>query len=116
MMASSRATDRNVGWSPAWPPRICVETASDLARVIESCRSHQAIALGAVKAEFPESVAVTIPNRLDKYPGAITRSRKFIDYRPGVPAWCLIDFDSKGMPPEVDARINAAGRHVGARF
>jgi hypothetical protein len=84
-------------------------TASVLGRIIADCRSDQAIALGTLKAELAESVAVTIPNRLDKHPGAITRSRSYIDYWPGVPAWCLIDFDTKGMPREVSDRIDAAG-------
>jgi hypothetical protein len=89
--------------------RTPAETASDLARVIGNCRSDQAIALGALKEELRASVAVTIPMRLDKYPGAITRSRSYIDYRPGCPAWALIDFDTKGMPDEVKAKIDAAG-------
>jgi hypothetical protein len=89
--------------------RASVETAGDLARIIQSCGSNQAIALGALKAELLASAAVTIPKRLDKHPGAIARSRSYIDYRPGVPAWCLIDFDTKGMPEEVKAKIDAAG-------
>ena len=89
--------------------RIPAETAGDLARIIGNCRSDQAIALGALKEELAASVAVTIPKRLDKHPGAITRSRGYIAYRPGVPAWCLIDFDTKGMPDEVQAKIDAAG-------
>ncbi|WP_439407433.1 hypothetical protein ACNJX9_39460 [Bradyrhizobium sp. DASA03076] len=89
--------------------RVSVEKAGDLARVIANCRSNQAIALGALKAELLASVAVTIPKRLDQHPGAITRSRSYIDYRPGVPAWCLIDFDTKGMPDEVKAKIDAVG-------
>jgi hypothetical protein len=89
--------------------RAVAGTASDLAQIVQSCSSNQAIALGALKAELPDSVAVTIPNLLDKHPGAITRSRNCIDYPPGVPAWCLIDFDTKGMPKEVSDRIDAAG-------
>jgi hypothetical protein len=89
--------------------RAPAPSANALALIIENCRSDQAIALGALKADLPESVAVSIPNRLDKYPGAITRSRSYIDYLTGVPAWCLIDFDTKGMPGEVKARIDAAG-------
>ena len=89
--------------------RAFAGTASALAQIITSCRSDQAIALGTLKPELSDSVAVTIPNRLDKHPGAITRSRSCIDYRPGVPAWCLIDFDTKGMPDEVKTKIEAAG-------
>jgi hypothetical protein len=89
--------------------RAFAGSASALACLVADCHSNQAIALGALKADLPESVTVTIPNRLDKHPGAITRSRNWIDYRPGVPAWCLIDFDTKGMPKEVSDRIDAAG-------
>jgi hypothetical protein len=89
--------------------RTPVETAADLARVVRGCRADQAIALGALKAELPATVTVTTPKRLDRHPGgAITRSRNYIDYRPGVPAWCLIDFDTKGMPDEVKAKIDSA--------
>jgi hypothetical protein len=89
--------------------RAFAGTANDLARVIGNCRSDQAIALGALKADLLVTVAVTIPKKLDKHPGAITRSRSYIDYRAGVPAWCLIDFDTKGMPDQVKAKIDAAG-------
>jgi hypothetical protein len=84
-------------------------TASALVLIIASCGSDQAIALGRLKDELPDRVEVTVPSRLDRHPGAITRSRKFIDYRPGSAAWALIDFDTKGMPEEVAARIEAAG-------
>jgi hypothetical protein len=89
--------------------RAFAATASDLVPIIASCGSDQAIALGRLNDELPERVEVTIPRRLDRHPGAITRCRKFIDYRPGSPAWALIDFDTKGIPEEVAARIEAAG-------
>ncbi|MEH2480643.1 hypothetical protein V1282_004000 [Nitrobacteraceae bacterium AZCC 2146] len=89
--------------------RAFAATASALVLIIASCGSDQAIALGRLKDELPDRVEVTVPSRLDGHPGAITRSRKFIDYRPGSPAWALIDFDTKGMPEEVAARIEAAG-------
>jgi hypothetical protein len=89
--------------------RAFARTASDLARIVASCRSDQVIALGALKEDLSTPVDVTTKGRLDQNPGAITRSRSFIDYRPGVLAWCLIDFDTKGMPKEVSDRIDAAG-------
>jgi hypothetical protein len=82
-------------------------TATALAAIIASCGSDQAIALGALKEGLPDSVMVTIPSKIQDYPGAITRSRNYIDYRPGTPAWCLIDFDTKGMPKKVSDRIDA---------
>ncbi|MEH2563503.1 hypothetical protein [Bradyrhizobium sp. AZCC 2289] len=89
--------------------RASAATAADLARIIASCGSDQAIALGALKNELPDRVEVTVPSMLDRHPGAITRSRSFIDYPSGSPAWALIDYDTKGMPDEVSARIDAAG-------
>ena len=41
--------------------------------------------------------------------GAITRSRKFIDYPQRGPAYALIDFDTKGMPANIATNIEAAG-------
>src|SRR4029077_16699117 len=84
-------------------------TASALARIIQSCGSNQAIALGAVKKDVSTPVEVTTKNRLDQNPGAIARARGFIDYQPGCPAWALIDFDTKGMPKEARERIDASG-------
>ena len=89
--------------------RVFAATASKLAEIISRCPSHSAIALGALKAGLPTSVPIAVPGKLKDNPGAITRSRDYIDYRPGVPGWVLIDFDTKGLPAEIAARIEAAG-------
>src|SRR6266404_827371 len=94
--------------------RALAATATDLAKIIASCGSDQAIVLGSLKDEFADCVEVTVPNKLDRHPGAITRSRNFVDYRPGSPAWALIDFDTKGIPEDVAARIESAGGMWGA--
>ena len=89
--------------------RLQAATASDLAKIISSCSSDSAIALGALKDGLPYPVPITVPKKIKDNPGSITRSREFIDYRPGIPAWALIDFDTKGMPAEVAGRVEAAG-------
>jgi hypothetical protein len=89
--------------------RAPAATASDLAKIIAGCSSDEAIALGALKDGLSNSVPITVPARIEDNPGAITRSRDFIDYRPRAPAWSLIDFDTKGFPAHVSARIEAAG-------
>jgi len=89
--------------------RAFAGTSSDLARIIGNCGSDQAIALGALREDLSTPISVTTKASLDQNPGAIARTRDFIDYRPGVPAWALIDFDTKGMPKEVSDRIDAAG-------
>ena len=48
-------------------------------------------------------------SELERHPNAIARTRDFIFYRKGVPAWAPIDFDTKGMPPEIAALIREAG-------
>jgi hypothetical protein len=89
--------------------RAFARTASDLARIVASCRSDQAIALGALRKDLSSPVDVTTKDRLDQNPGAIARAQGFIDYWSEYPAWALIDFDTKGMPTEVSDRIDAAG-------
>jgi hypothetical protein len=103
----SDASECLMTWGTA--ARAPAATAKDFAGIIATCRSDQAIALGALKEGLPESVDVTVPSRIKNHPGAITRSRKYIDRRSGVSAWCLIDYDTKGMPDKVSARIDAAG-------
>ena len=89
--------------------RATTETAADLAEHIMACGTEQAITLGALRADLPNPAKITTLAKLKDSPGAITRSREFIDYRPGAPAWALIDFDTKGMPDNVAASIEAAG-------
>ena len=89
--------------------RATAETAADLAKHIVACGSDQALALGALRADLPHTARITSSAKLKDNPGAITRTRDFIDYPPGVPAWALIDFDTKGMPANVAASIEAAG-------
>ncbi|MCX7298081.1 MAG: hypothetical protein NTU64_14705 [Hyphomicrobiales bacterium] len=94
--------------------RAAAETAGTLAEHIMACGSDQAIALGSLEAELPDLVTITVPRKMKDSPGAITRSRKFISYRPGTSGWALIDFDTKGMPGNVAASIEAAGSMWGA--
>ena len=44
--------------------RATAETASELAKQIVSCRSDQAIALGALNTELPDLVTITTERRL----------------------------------------------------
>jgi hypothetical protein len=89
--------------------RADAATARDLADHIAACGPDQAIALGALKPELSSPATIVTKQNLNLNPGAVTRSRESIDYLPGVPAWMLIDFDAKGMPPEVATCIEAVG-------
>ena len=89
--------------------RAFAASARELAGHIAACGPDQAIALGALKSGHPSPVMIVTKQNLNGNPGAIARSRDLIDYQPGMPAWMLIDFDTKGMPIEVKARIEALG-------
>ena len=89
--------------------RLVAASAHDLARHIAACGPDQAIALGALKPGLPSPATIVTKQNLGANLGAIARSRDFIDYQPGAPGWMLIDFDAKGMPPEVAASIEALG-------
>ena len=70
----------------------------------------RAIALGAMRLGLPKAVEVVAKFQLEKLrPDAlsdlIARTREYLDYRPGVPALALIDFDTKGIPQGVQDRI-----------
>src|SRR6516165_4953799 len=89
--------------------RATAETAAELAKHIMACGTGEAIALGALRADLATPAKITTIAKLKNDPDAIARSRDFIDYRPGAPAWALIDFDTKGMPDNVASSIEAAG-------
>ena len=83
--------------------RAVVETAGEFAKLIASCGSDQAFALDKLRDDVAVPAKITTVAKLKDSPGAIARTREYIDYRGGGPAWALIDFDTKGMPPEVAA-------------
>ena len=89
--------------------RAFAASARELAGHIAACGPDQAIALGTLKHGLPSPATIVTKQNLGVNSGAIARSRDFIDYQPGTPAWMLIDFDTKGMPIEVKARIEALG-------
>ena len=86
---------------------------------ISGLDSADAIALGALRTDLPDSVRVTTKFQLDGLNGSaapdlIARTSEFIRYRPGVAALAMIDIDTKGLPPHVQDSIAAAGGYWGA--
>ena len=81
---------------------------------IHTLGGHEAIALGALRPDLPSSVKVTTKHKLvmkqgGAQPDLIARTGEYILFRPKRPALALLDFDTKGMPAEVGARIAALG-------
>ena len=89
--------------------RAKANTAAELAEIIGTCTSRQALALGYPGDGVPDDVRVVTKAKLNQNPNAIARTREFISYRKGVPAWVLLDYDTKGIPPEITASIREAG-------
>ena len=89
--------------------RAIANTARELAEIVGTCTSRQALALGYLCDDIPDNALVCTKAELERHPNAIARTRDFIIYRKGVPAWVLIDFDTKGMPPEIAALIRESG-------
>jgi DNA polymerase bacteriophage-type len=93
--------------------RVRIGSMSELAALITSLRSNDALALGALRTDLPEEVEVVTANKLNG-PGPIARTTEFLPFRSGMPALVLFDFDRKGMPADVAARVEAAGGFWGA--
>ena len=84
--------------------------AQALADLIDNMAPNEALSLGRLAPGVGESAPVTTVSRLRSGPeGTIARSRDFLEFLPGAPAFMLLDVDRKGMPQEVADRINAAG-------
>ncbi len=97
--------------------RVRLGSVTEFSRLIGGLRSDQAIALGALRSDLPDTVEITTAKRLDErlsmegpapY-GIIARTAGHIGYAPNVPAMVLLDYDTKGMPPKVADRIEALG-------
>lgn len=96
----------------AW--RVPLAGAADLGTLIGSLEPHEAIALGALRPDLPEKVAITTARQLAKMggetpAGTIARTAGHIAYAPKVPAYALLDYDVKGMPPPVKVTLEALG-------
>jgi hypothetical protein len=90
--------------------RARVGGVDDLAKLISSLRKEQAIALGTIRLDQPDDVAITTKGELNgEHVGLIARTGSDIIYRKDVPTFVLFDLDTKGMPEDVAQRITAAG-------
>ena len=79
--------------------------------LIVGMRQCEALALGALRPDLPDEVTIVTKAKLNgaAQPGVIARTGSNIIYREKLPAPVLLDFDTKGMPPEVANRLDAAG-------
>jgi hypothetical protein len=91
--------------------RVRLAGLEDLPALIERLGSDQAPALGALRAGLADEVEIATKKELANVPrdGAIARTAANIRYVEGRPALGLFDFDTKGMPSEIAAKIESHG-------
>jgi Virulence-associated protein E-like domain len=96
--------------------RVRLAGLEDLKALIENFASNEALALGALREDLADEVEIATIDELASAPrdGVIARTAENIRYVEGRPAFVLFDFDTKGMPPEVAAKIEALGGFWGA--
>jgi hypothetical protein len=94
--------------------RARIGNVGELAELINRMRSCEALALGRLREDLPETVEVMPKRMLDQAngtprPDLIARAGTDIVYRRDAVALALLDFDTKGMPADVAARIRERG-------
>jgi hypothetical protein len=94
--------------------RIELPDINALAALIDRMTPDQALALGALRPDLPDHCDIVTRRRLAQIngtpqPDLIARTGHAICYQPQQPAYVLFDHDTKGMPPEVAARIAESG-------
>ena len=94
--------------------RMRLDNLGQLGELMASIKSNQALGLGRLRDDLPDCVRIITKAAAAKLNGSlppdiITRTADAIYYTPGEASIALIDFDQKGMPASVRARVAAAG-------
>jgi hypothetical protein len=88
--------------------RVEVRSVNDLADLIGSTTTEQALALGHFDASLPQPIRIVTAENV----GSTKRphiARVNANFKYDGPAFALLDFDSKGITPQVRAKIEACG-------
>jgi hypothetical protein len=92
--------------------RLRLAGPADLAAALETMPPDRAIALGRLRSDLPDGTIVVTQRRLSAGiapAGAIARTREYIAYVPGEPAFALLDFDRKGMTEAISDALTERG-------
>jgi hypothetical protein len=89
--------------------RLPIADIGALAEAINQIGSGQAIALGCLRHGLPAKVRIVIKGKLDGQEGVIARTSADIVFRKQRQALALLDFDTKGMPPDVAEEMAQRG-------
>jgi hypothetical protein len=91
--------------------RFTFAGVGQFATLIEHFAPHQAITLGGLRPDLPNEVSVITKRKLNgaQESEVMARTSDYFVFRPGEPALALVDYDTKGMPPDVAERIKKLG-------
>jgi hypothetical protein len=92
--------------SRGFAERIVIDSIKQFGELIGGLTSDQAIALGTLRSDLPDKVAIATKQAINGHaqPDMIARIAANIIYRQAS-GLALVDFDTKGMPPEIKARL-----------
>ena len=94
--------------------RVRLRSVTEFGSLIGGLQPDQAIALGALRPDLPDTVEIVTDKRLKEMsgsaaPGTISRTAGHIGYAANSPSMVLLDYDTKGMPEAVASRIDGLG-------
>ena len=94
--------------------RVRIESAADLAQMINGCTPRNAYTGGRLRDGLPDQVEIVIAAKEGSDPRVVARTKQNFIFAEGEPGVGLFDFDPKGCPDDVRQRIAAAGGPEGA--
>jgi hypothetical protein len=89
--------------------RVRIGSLQELADIINTVGQRQALALGRLRDDVGEAARVVRKREVAGTPGAIARSKDFLEFKKGVQGLCLFDFDANGLPEELSRHIRKKG-------
>lgn len=89
--------------------RLSIASLDVLAHAVNRLTQKQALALGRLRRDLPDEVEIVSLRRVNGTPNAVARTLSNIVFAEGEPAIALLDYDRKGMPREVEQRIDQLG-------
>lgn len=96
--------------SSGFAERYVFSTVTEVASLMTHMPPYMALAIGRMRSDIGLSAPVVAEWMLDRAPaGSIARTKKYLGYRASAPALMLVDFDMKGMPKEVEKRLEELG-------
>jgi hypothetical protein len=95
--------------------RVEISSAADLAALINSVGSNEAIAAGQLRADLPDTVKIVVKAKLDpSKPNVVARTLDFLKFYAGNSGTLLLDYDPKGMTTKAEDRVRSLGGTLAA--